>query len=536
VSINGANIQSFEATNVRIITGKSLNLTYELGDLDADMETISVFRRSIVAINTTSATTGLDITLDMTESLPTGRTYQSYLQLTPDVKPSTTCNPSSKSGVNYADSGGATGQSTDNVYYIDGVNVTDNSTGTFGGNINSEVIQEQQVITGAVPAKYAGGGGLVSRVITKSGGNEFHGSVNYYLQNDSLVGDYYNPEKASAGFSTFDTAATLGGPIIQDKLWFFTSYQVKNRKDDVANLDTGEISRSVENESTLGFGKITWQITEDDRFVANYFNHPTDISGRRDFDVLSNRDRSRTQSGDNYKFDYSHTWDVVVINADFVIHESELSDLAKDKSTRNNVAYLTDAPRVSLTDTDLDGLGCDTVRDRNKESAYINVEYYLGTDFGFHTIEAGYSTETNENITKQVYTGDGALYTSKAAADAGITNTEYSDGAGWVGDIDLSEDDIPRIAEGAGISEADVAAIVFNSTVGNPTGDVNAYRIIQTQQAESKLETKGQTLYLQDKIILDDLTLNIGFRAEKWDHYASTGAKIFSFDWDIAHR
>jgi hypothetical protein len=153
VSINGANIQSFEATNVRVITGKSLNLTYELGDLDAAMETISVSGRSMVAIDTTSATTGLDITLDMTESLPTGRSYQSYLQLTPGVKPSATGNPSSKSGVNYSDGGGTTGQSTDNVYYIDGVNVTDNSTGTFGGNINSEIIQEQQVITGAVPAK-----------------------------------------------------------------------------------------------------------------------------------------------------------------------------------------------------------------------------------------------------------------------------------------------------------------------------------------------------------------------------------------------
>jgi hypothetical protein len=534
VSINGANIQSFEATNVRVITGKSLNLTYELGGTASDMETITVSGRSMVAIDTTSATTGLDITLDMTESLPTGRSYQSYLQLTPGVKPSATGNPSSKSGVNYSDSGGTTGESTDNVYYIDGVNVTDNKSGTYGGNINSEIIQEQQVITGAVPAKYAGGGGLVSRVITKSGGNEFHGSVNYYLQNDSLVGDDDN--KPKAGFSTFDTAVTLGGPIIQDKLWFFASYQVKNRKDDVANPDTGDISRSVEDESTLGFGKITWQITEDDRFVATYFNDPTDISGRRDFDVLTNRDRSRTSGGDNYKFDYSHSWDDVVLNAGFMSHESELSDLAKDQSTRNNVAYLTNAATVTQTDTDLGGLGSDTLRDRNKESAYINVEYYLDTDFGFHTIEAGYSTETNENITNQVYTGDGAQYTSIAAADSGVTYTEYSDGAGWVGDIDLSEDDIPRIAAGAGISEADVVAIVFNSTVGNPNGDVNAYRIIQTQQAESKLETKGQTLYLQDKIILDDLTLNIGFRAEKWDHYASTGAKIFSFDWDIAHR
>ena len=534
VSINGADIQSFEATNVRVITGKSLNLTYELASSSTDMETITVSGRAIAAIDTTSATTGLDITLDMTESLPTGRSYQSYLQLTPGVKPSAGGNPSSKSGVNYADSGGAVGASTDNVYYIDGVNVTDNSTGTFGGNINSEIIQEQQVITGALPAKYAGGGGLVSRVVTKSGGNEFHGSINYYLQNDSLVSDF--DEKENSGFSTYDTAITLGGPIIQDKLWFFASYQIKNRKDDVISPATGEISRSVENDESLGFGKLTWQITENDRLAVTYFNDPTDISGRKDFDVLSNRDRSRTQGGDNYKVDYSHTWDDVVVNAGFMRHESELSDIAKDKSTLNNVAYLKNAATATQLDTDLGGLGSDTLRNRNKESSYINIEYYLDTDFGFHTIEAGYSTETNENITNSVYTGDGAQYTSIAAADAGVTFAEYTDGTGWKGEKDLSNDDTARIALGAGIDAADVASIVFNSTAGNPTGDVNAYRIIQTQQAESKLETEGQTFYLQDKIILDNLTLNIGFRAEKWEHFASTGAKIFTFDWDIAHR
>jgi hypothetical protein len=537
VSINGANIQPFEATDVRVQTGKSLNLSYALAGSATDMETITVSGRSMAAIDTTSATTGLDITLDMTESLPTGRSYQSYLQLTPGVKPSSGGNPSSKSGVNYSDAGGTVGASTDNVYYIDGVNVTDNSSGTFGGNINSEIIQEQQVITGALPAKYAGGGGLVSRVITKSGGNEFHGSINYYLQNDSLVGDYDNASQASAGFSTFDTAITLGGPIIKDKLWFFASYQVKNRKDDVADPATGDIARSVENESSLGFGKITWQATENDRLVVTYFSDPTDISGRAEFDILSNRDRTRTQGGDNYKIDYSHTWDDVVVNAGFMSHESELSDLAKDQSTRNDVAYLSNAATTVQADTDLGGLGVSTLRDRNKDSAYINIEYYLDTDFGFHTIEAGYSTETNENITNEVYTGDSAQYTSIAAADAGVTFAEYTDiNSAWVGTKDLSEDDTDRIAAGAGIDAADVASIVFNSTVGNPTGDVNAYRIIQTQQAASQLETKGQTFYIQDKIILDDLTLNIGFRAEKWDHFASTGAEIFSFDWDIAHR
>src|SRR3546814_9533713 len=52
--------------------------------------------------------------------LPTGRTYQSYLQLVPGVKPSVDGNPSSKSGVNYSDVGGDIGISTDNVYYLVG--------------------------------------------------------------------------------------------------------------------------------------------------------------------------------------------------------------------------------------------------------------------------------------------------------------------------------------------------------------------------------------------------------------------------------
>ncbi|MFW8591320.1 carboxypeptidase regulatory-like domain-containing protein [Glaciecola sp. 2405UD65-10] len=533
VSVNGANIQPFEATDVRVITGKSLNLSYVVSTDTSDVETISISGRAITAIDTTSSSTGLDITLDLTESLPTGRSYQSYLQLTPGVKPSAGGNPSSKSGVNYADSGGTVGQSSDNVYYIDGVNVTDNVTGTFGGNINSEIIQEQQVLTGGVPAKYAGGTGLVSRVITKSGSNEFHGSVNYYFQNDSLVAD---AEQASGGFSTYDTAVTLGGPIIKDKLWFFASYQIKNRKDDVLNADTGEFSRSTEREETLGFGKLTWQATDNDRLVLTYFNDPLERSGTSDFTVLSNRDSSRDAGGDNFKIDYSHLWDDVVINAGFMRHESELSDLAKDATTRNDVAYLSNAGSASQSDTDLGGLGANTLRDRNKESAYVNVEYYLDTDFGYHTIEAGYSRETNENITNSVYTGDSAQYTSIDDADAGVTFADYTGNQGWVGSRDLSEDDAERIATAVGIDVEDVASIVFDSTAGNPTGDVNAYRIIQTQQAESKLETKGQTFYIQDSVNFDDLTVNVGLRAEKWDHYASTGAKIFSFDWEIAPR
>ena len=119
--------------------------------------------------------------------MPTGRSYQSYLQLVPGVlpdDPEAAGNPASKSGLHYRDIGGDAGVSRDNFYYIDGINVTDGVTGTFGANLNTEIIQEQQVLTGGIPAEYVGAPGLLSSVVTKSGANQLSGSVNYFFQND----------------------------------------------------------------------------------------------------------------------------------------------------------------------------------------------------------------------------------------------------------------------------------------------------------------------------------------------------------------
>lgn len=549
VSISGAAIQPFEAENVRVVTGKNLNFNYSVNGANDSIERIVVSGRAVAAIDTSSAQTGIDITLDMTESLPTGRTYQSYLQLAPGVKPSPGGNPSSKSGVNYSDVpsaryGGA-GQSSDNIYYIDGVNVTDNVTGTHGGGINSEIIQEQQIITGAIPAKYAGGSGLVSRVVTKSGSNEFHGSINYYLQNDSLVSDYESSTKTDSSFSTFDTAVTLGGPIIKDELWFFASYQLKNREDDVVDPATGMFSRTVERNDDLGFGKITWQATENDRLVVTYFNDPADISGSSDTSTLSNRDRSRKQGGDNWKIDYTHYWEDLVINAGWMKHESELSDIAADSSTRYDIAFSSISP--TQAQTDVGGRGSNTLRDRNKENAYINLEYYFDTDFGEHTIETGFEWETNENITNSVYTGDGSQYNSIGTGDVGSTLADYSNGSNWTGELAISSTDYNRIItsmesssdsafylgildgdQDGQISNSELETLVFNTT--------DVYRIRQTDQAPSKMQTKGKIFYFQDSIVYDNWTVNAGIRAEEWEHIASTGQSIFTFDWEIAPR
>ena len=546
VEIAAAGFEAFSASNVAVVSGKDLSVGYALGATGGDVVVIT--GSSLAAVDTTSATVSTTLTLDTVESLPTGRSFQSYLQLIPGTKPSSGGNPSSRSGVNYSDVNGAIGASTDNLYYLDGVDVTDPVTGTFGANFNSEIIQEQQVLVGAIPAEYAGGQGLVSKVITKSGSNEWHGSVNYYFQNDSLVAD--DEHSTSGGFSTYDTAVTLGGPIIQDALWFFGSYQKKNREDEVLDINTGNILRTVENDADFGFGKLTWQVTPDDRLTATYFSDPTVISGTSDATIINRRDYARDQGGENYKLDYAHTWGDLIVSAYYFKHESELTDSAVNNTIRDNVTYAI-AAGSTIEQRSLGGRGINFEEHRDREEYGINAEYYLDTDFGSHTIKGGYIQTENIYFQTDSVPG-GVTYASLAPAYSGRTLGQYRAASTWTARSITSTDYagylVPALQGNAAamafldtnasgtLTTAELDAIVFNSTAGNPYGNVNVYRSVRESDGPYTVSSKGESIYLQDAWTLDQLTVNAGVRAEQWKHYASDGSQIAKFEWEVAPR
>lgn len=551
VEVVAAGFSNFSADNVVVVSGQNLSLGYALGT--GDIATVIVTHSRLAQVDTTSATVGTRLNLAIVESLPTARNYQSYLQLVPGVKPSASGNPSSKSGVNYADIGGATGTSSDNVYILDGVDVTDSNTGTFGSNINSEIIQEQQILTGGIPAEYAGGSGLVSKVITKSGSDEFHGSINYYLQNDRLVAKDKN--NTSSGFSTYDAAVTLGGPIVKEKLWFFGSYQVKNRNTDVTDL-SGAAMRSVARDEKLGFLKFTWQPTPTDRLVASYFNDPTTISGSTSATTLNNRDFAQKQGGDNYKVDYTKDIDDLRLNLYGFSHKGEVSQVAADLSSTNNVAFRNASPAATIAQRSQGGGGSILDTERNRSEVGFSAEYFLDTGaMGNHTFKSGFSVSKNEYVEDSLVTGpDKARYSSIAAANSGVTFAEFV-GSGWAGTRSLVAGDIPRFItaingssdkayylslldtdkDGA-VSTAEIQAYKFNSTTGNPTGQVNNYRIKEVQAAPYTVKATGKTFYLQDTWTLKQLTVSAGVRAEEWTHLDSKGDESAKFKWKLAPR
>jgi hypothetical protein len=548
VTLQGFKAAKYERVLVRSGQTTSLHVPLAVGGIQ---EQITVSGSPLV--DTTTALQGQDITLRLTESLPTGRSYQSYLQLVPGVMPDDPKkpgNPASKSGINYSDIGGDVGVSTDNFYYFNGINVTDGQTGTFGANLNTEIIQEQKVLTGAIPAEYPGAAGLLTNVITKSGSNVFSGSANYFFQNDNLVNENKNSEQDV--FSTYDTAFTFGGPIARDKVWFFGSYRRLSRQDTVTTLDTSEFLRDVDNKQDQTYLKGTWRPGAADTFSFTFLNDPTDISGRLERDITNAQDRSRVQGGNRYSANYQRLWKGTLIDVSVTSHDGEVSDNAIIREASNTVKYRETDSRT-LTDEQRGGFGTDTEDIRSTRGVNGSVQW----TWKQHTFKTGAEFGRYGRFLNATTVG-GAVYTSLATHLANTSAGEISTGS-FSGDLEFDPfntsdfggfintiNGLPNRAQfyalfdanGNGtITDAELAALLrYNSASGNPNNQINYFRIAQTQDGAQDFKADGTSFFAQDTFRLHKFTFNLGLRMEQWKHFASEGTKIFTFDWSVAPR
>jgi len=536
---------------IRVITGQtvSLPLTLQVAGLT---ETVNVVATSPL-VDVKSAVAGQDITLELTESLPTGRSYQSYLQLVPGVMPDDqqqSGNPAVRSGLNYSDIGGNVGISADNVYYFDGIDVTDRVTGTFGANLNTEIIQEQHVLTGAIPAEYVGAPGLISNVITKSGSNNLHGSANYFAQNDNLVAE--NKHASAETFSTKDTAFTIGGPVYRDKAWFFGSYRYLNRQDDVSTLDTNQFMRSVDNTQHQGFAKGSWAISNADLISGTYLSDPTEVSGRRQRDITNARNRAREQGGSRYSGNYTRVWGGTLLEIGANKHNGEVTDLSAIRESRNDVLFQTADTRV-LTDEQVGGFGRDLIDQRDNKALRASLQ----RTWKNHTIKGGAEWNRADNFRDTLYVNSNGVTTlADKYRGVGITAGQIAAG-GWSGlqfdvsttsdfnglirTIDSSSDraafytayDLDRNGT---VSQAELSgALAF--AAGNPNGIGVLYdRDFQAATGPQETFSKGMTFFVQDEVQFGKLTLNLGVRTERWEHFATTGENIYTFPWEFAPR
>ncbi|HEY6337839.1 MAG TPA: carboxypeptidase-like regulatory domain-containing protein [Candidatus Sulfotelmatobacter sp.] len=190
-----------------------------------------------VAVQTTNPTLGQVITSEQVAELPlNGRDFVQLATLTPGVTQETNPNsffnggPSSEvsaRGTFSLSVGGSRAQSTD--WLLDG---NDNNELTAGGIAilpSIDAIQEFKVLTYNYSAEYGTRAGPTVLVTTKSGSNEFHGSLFEFFRNTKLdAKSYFASSKEQFNLNQFGGA--LGGPIKKDKTFFFLDYQAKRQR------------------------------------------------------------------------------------------------------------------------------------------------------------------------------------------------------------------------------------------------------------------------------------------------------------------
>jgi hypothetical protein len=184
----------------------------------AESITVTAQTPMTAAIESTQVSTNFK--QSMIEELPTGRNLEAVTLLAPGVNPN-------GPGGNIIISGA---MSFDSLYLVNGAVVNENLRGQPHTLFIEDAIQETTVMTGAISAEYGHFTGGVVSAITKSGGNDFDGSLRTNFTNQSWESEtpltVAQEDKINQVYE-----ATLGGPFLRDRIWFFGAGRLAETED-----------------------------------------------------------------------------------------------------------------------------------------------------------------------------------------------------------------------------------------------------------------------------------------------------------------
>lgn len=247
-----AGFQEKTIPNVQVNLGNTTAVTVEMGTTVG--ATVNVSGDDVAPIDTTDTKIQTNVSAQLAEMLPKGPNFASILKVSPATR------PEPRSGQFQID--GASG--SENTFIIDGQEVTNVRTGTLDANSNLpfQLIQEVQIKSSGFEAEYGGATGGVVNVVTKGGGNQWHGEFGTMFRpssfnaigraafrlNPNTNGPEYFPSKRDH-YLEFNPSLNVGGPILKDHLWFYASYtpQIFTRRrtinylDEATRLATGRV-------------------------------------------------------------------------------------------------------------------------------------------------------------------------------------------------------------------------------------------------------------------------------------------------------
>ncbi len=221
LSADASGFQSLKA-DVRIEVGGTVNGSFSLALQSNSTQVTVLGSSSETSVNTVQPIVQDVLTSAVIDTIPlNGRNFLDLAQLTPGVQIQDGGNfDPTKNGFTGISLQGRSGRST--RIEVDGVDISDETVGTTTLNLSEDSIQEFQVAQSTLdPATSLTSSGSVN-VITRSGGNQVHGSGFYLFRSDAAAARVA-PEKAE--FERDQVGFNVGGPFVKNRLFWFTNYE-----------------------------------------------------------------------------------------------------------------------------------------------------------------------------------------------------------------------------------------------------------------------------------------------------------------------
>jgi len=334
--------------DVVIFVGRALDVPVEMS-VNAESSTVKV--NAIVGnVDTTSSTVDKVIDSKDIDNLPlNGRNYLELAFLAPGNAPAPNFDPT-KSHTVLISSAGQLGRGG-NVL-VDGADNNDDVVGGSLVNIPQDAVEEFQMATSRFSAALGRSSSSVVNIVTKGGDNKLRGTVAFFERDSALQAEPLqfgsSTSTSTPPFHRQQYAASLGGPIKQDKAWWFVSVEDRQQLGGqlVATRDTVHqtFPTSFAREPLhdwLATGRIDWQVTAKDRLTFR------DSSELEDDLSASTLDRalasaSQQQQSSNHLHSLSAQWT-------HIFSPSLLNQLRfSDNNFSNSISPTVAAPQISF--------------------------------------------------------------------------------------------------------------------------------------------------------------------------------------------
>src|SRR5687767_592914 len=222
VTVANEGFKPYEAGNIEILVGQNINLNVTL-DVASATTTVDVLDQAPIIESTRTGSSAVINSRQILNLPINGRRVDSFVLMAPAVVSDGTFGLVSFRGIAGGNSFLTDGNDTTNQYYNENAGRSRIST-----QISQDAVQEFEVLSSGYSAEYGRASGGVINTVTRSGGNDIHGTGYWFFRNQDFgARDRYATSVSKE--TRHQYGASVGGPIVKDKLFYFFNAELVRR-------------------------------------------------------------------------------------------------------------------------------------------------------------------------------------------------------------------------------------------------------------------------------------------------------------------